>query len=132
MDRVVTGFRVGVACLLVRAWQPTVLARCWGHVIRKFKSVSETVGDWFCDGRLPMLDRCGLGTLLWCFAHANIQHPELFRIAAIELQRPVRVRFVALFHVDLSILHGGLWFCPARLASNNIDSLTHRRVASKM
>ncbi|CAJ1361110.1 unnamed protein product [Effrenium voratum] len=51
--------------------------------------------DHFCNGRLPTLDRCGLGTLVWCYSKQRHRHPRLFDRAAKELQRNVRVRSLA-------------------------------------
>ena len=51
--------------------------------------------DHFCNGLLPSLDRCGLGTLVWCYAKQRFRHHRLFDEAAKELQRAVRVRSLA-------------------------------------
>ena len=49
----------------------------------------------FCNGLLPSLDRCGLGTLVWCYSKQRIPHERLFQRAAEELRRPVRARSLA-------------------------------------
>ena len=59
------------------------------------QSFFNQAADHFCDGMLPSLDRCGLGTLVWCFSKQRFRHSRLFDEAAQELQRPVRVRSLA-------------------------------------
>ncbi|CAE7838099.1 unnamed protein product, partial [Symbiodinium necroappetens] len=55
----------------------------------------DQAADHFCNGLLPSLDRCGLGTLVWCYARQRFRHHRLFDEAAKELQRTVRVRSLA-------------------------------------
>lgn len=59
------------------------------------KVFMEAVGDHFCDGLLPTLDRCSLGTIIWCFYQLSVPHKRLFQEAAAELMRPVRLRSLA-------------------------------------
>merc|ERR1712087_175599 len=53
------------------------------------------VGDHLCQGYLPMMDRCSLGTMVWNFNNQGISHNRLFEDAAMELSRPNRVRSLA-------------------------------------
>eukprot|EP00930_Biecheleria_cincta_P043402 TRINITY_DN29803_c0_g1_i1.p1 TRINITY_DN29803_c0_g1~~TRINITY_DN29803_c0_g1_i1.p1 ORF type:complete len:583 (+),score=86.29 TRINITY_DN29803_c0_g1_i1:30-1751(+) len=50
------------------------------------------IGDHFCDGHIPMCDRCSLGTMLWNFGKQRVSHDKFFEDAAVELSRPNRVR----------------------------------------
>merc|ERR1712048_610355 len=38
----------------------------------------DAVADHLCNGHLPMLDRCGLGTLLWAYSNMRYHHKGLF------------------------------------------------------
>ena len=59
------------------------------------KSFFNDAAEHFCNGLLPSLDRCGLGTLVWCYSKQRIPHQRLFEKAAEELRRPVRARSLA-------------------------------------
>eukprot|EP00929_Paragymnodinium_shiwhaense_P034424 TRINITY_DN18731_c0_g1_i5.p1 TRINITY_DN18731_c0_g1~~TRINITY_DN18731_c0_g1_i5.p1 ORF type:complete len:644 (-),score=99.35 TRINITY_DN18731_c0_g1_i5:448-2334(-) len=55
----------------------------------------EAVGNHLCDGRLPMMDRCSLGTMVWNFSKQSLSHERLFEAAATELSRSNRTRALA-------------------------------------
>lgn len=62
----------------------------------KETAMMEAVGDYLCEaGRLPMMDRCSLGTMVWNFGKVGVRHDRLFEDAATELSRPNRVRSLA-------------------------------------
>jgi len=66
-------------------------------------------GDYFCDGLLPSLDRCGLGTIIWAYSKARIRHKRLFTESAEELSRLVRTRSLAPRNFQNSLLAYGWW-----------------------
>jgi len=55
----------------------------------------ESVGNHLCEGLLPTLDRCSLGTMVWNFTKQGVRHDRLFAAAARELCRPNRTRSLA-------------------------------------
>ena len=74
-----------------------------------------------------MLDRCGIGTLLWSYSAADIQHPELFRLSAEELVRPVRTRSLAPRNFqNVMISYGHLKMSKDLYRGNVITALASR------
>mmetsp|Transcript_98093 Transcript_98093/g.184470 ORF Transcript_98093/g.184470 Transcript_98093/m.184470 type:complete len:600 (-) Transcript_98093:177-1976(-) len=59
------------------------------------RQLMQAVGDYLCDGRLPMLDRCGLGMGLRLFAEHGFYHKKLFDLGIAEIRRPMRCRSLA-------------------------------------
>eukprot|EP00931_Biecheleriopsis_adriatica_P078668 TRINITY_DN52095_c0_g1_i1.p1 TRINITY_DN52095_c0_g1~~TRINITY_DN52095_c0_g1_i1.p1 ORF type:complete len:571 (+),score=120.79 TRINITY_DN52095_c0_g1_i1:44-1714(+) len=55
----------------------------------------NAAAEYMCNGLLPSMDRCALGTMVLAFAKQQLRHERLFRMAAQELQRPVRARSLA-------------------------------------
>eukprot|EP00747_Dinoflagellata_sp_TGD_P089513 gnl/TRDRNA2_/TRDRNA2_164349_c0_seq1.p1 gnl/TRDRNA2_/TRDRNA2_164349_c0~~gnl/TRDRNA2_/TRDRNA2_164349_c0_seq1.p1 ORF type:complete len:255 (+),score=41.65 gnl/TRDRNA2_/TRDRNA2_164349_c0_seq1:220-984(+) len=55
----------------------------------------EAVGNHLVDGLIPMLDRCGLCTLIWAYWKMGTTHKPLFDAAAQEIKRPERLRSLA-------------------------------------
>eukprot|EP00927_Polykrikos_kofoidii_P054574 TRINITY_DN48984_c0_g1_i1.p1 TRINITY_DN48984_c0_g1~~TRINITY_DN48984_c0_g1_i1.p1 ORF type:complete len:684 (-),score=57.35 TRINITY_DN48984_c0_g1_i1:72-2123(-) len=55
----------------------------------------KKAGDHLCEGLIPMLDRCSLGTMLWNFYKQEVRHDQFFEDAAVELSRPNRLRSFA-------------------------------------
>jgi len=52
----------------------------------------EKVGTHLCNGLLPTMDRCSLGTMVWNFTKQGVRHDHLFADATKELSRPNRLR----------------------------------------
>eukprot|EP00434_Breviolum_minutum_P010518 symbB.v1.2.009279.t1/scaffold584.1/size184464/14 len=55
----------------------------------------QAVGDHFCKGWLPTMDRCSLGTMVWNFSKLEFRHDRYFELSAQELYRPNRLRSLA-------------------------------------
>jgi len=55
----------------------------------------KAIGDHLCDGRVQMMDRCSLGTMVWNFGKQRVRHNKFFEVAATEFSRPNRVRSLA-------------------------------------
>jgi len=55
----------------------------------------EKVGTHICNGLLPTMDRCSLGTMVWNFTKQGVRHDRLFAEATKELSRPNRLRSLA-------------------------------------
>merc|ERR1712183_634275 len=55
----------------------------------------EAVGNHLVEGYIPMLDRCGLCTLIWAYWKMGTPHKRLFDATAQEIKRPERLRSLA-------------------------------------
>merc|ERR1719396_97803 len=55
----------------------------------------EAIANHFCEGRIPIFDRCSLGTMVWNFSKQGLRLDRFFEDCARELARPNRLRSLA-------------------------------------
>eukprot|EP00933_Yihiella_yeosuensis_P045178 TRINITY_DN40501_c0_g1_i1.p1 TRINITY_DN40501_c0_g1~~TRINITY_DN40501_c0_g1_i1.p1 ORF type:complete len:578 (+),score=69.12 TRINITY_DN40501_c0_g1_i1:93-1826(+) len=69
----------------------------------------DAAGHYFCNGLIPSMDRCGLGTMVWAYSKARIRHQRFFDRAAEEYSRPVRARSLAPRNFQNTMLAYSWW-----------------------